>query len=378
MIINKQIKKKKVPSAHFLIASIHHHSIPHLCPRHNTPSTDLVVGVTSEESLSVSAPSQGNTLGLTALLALLDVLGLELVDLALLLEVEDGDAGGGGSAEPVAVGGEDEGVDLIASVERVEVLGLVKIPEHGGTVLATGGAERAVGGDGDGVDVAGVTDVVGLETAGSELPNLDKLVPASGDDDGVLGVGAEAHARNPLGVALVGDGVLAVTQGVPELDGTVTRTGDNLAVVGGERDGKDVVVVADESAGSGTAGELPETERLVPRGGESVGTVRGDHTVRDDVRVTLEAALGVTVGLLVAGKVPDDQGLVATAREQHVGVLQRGSQGSNPAIVTLEGAAKDQLLSHDRSLGDDEGTARGERRRMNAGGAIVVDSLGLG
>jgi len=172
MIINKQIKKKKVPSAHFLIASIHHHDISHLCPRHNTPSTDLVVGVTSEESLAVSAPGQGNTLGLTALLALLDVLGLELIDLALLLEVEDGDAGGGGSAEPVTVGGKDEGVDLIAGVERVEVLGLVKVPEHGGTVLATGGAERAVGGDGDGVDVTGVTNVVGLETAGSELPDL--------------------------------------------------------------------------------------------------------------------------------------------------------------------------------------------------------------
>ena len=37
------------------------------------------------------------------------------------------------------------------------------------------------------------------------------------------------------------------------------------------------------------------------------------YTVRDDVRVALEAALGVTVGLLVAGKVPDNQGLVATA-----------------------------------------------------------------
>ena len=65
-------------------------------------------------------------------------------------------------------------MDLIAGVERVEVLGLVEVPEHGGTVLAAGGAERAVGGDGDGVDVAGVTDVVGLETAGSELPNLFK------------------------------------------------------------------------------------------------------------------------------------------------------------------------------------------------------------
>lgn len=44
--------------------------------------------------------------------------------------------------------------------------------------------------------------------------------------------------------------------------------------------------------------------------------------------------------------------------------------------MTLEGAAKDQLLSHDRSLGDDEGTARGERR-MNAGGAIVVVGAGI-
>lgn len=40
---------------------------------------------------------------------------------------------------------------------------------------------------------------------------LDKLVPAGGDNDGVLGVGREADARDPLGVALVGDGVLAVT-----------------------------------------------------------------------------------------------------------------------------------------------------------------------
>lgn len=45
--------------------------------------------------------------------------------------------------------------------------------------------------------------------------------------------------------------------------------------------------------------------------------------------------------------------------------------------MTLEGAAKDQLLSHDRSLGVDEGTARGERRRMNAGGAIVVVGAGI-
>jgi hypothetical protein len=68
-------------------------------------------------------------------------------------------------------------VDLVTGVEGVEVLGLVEIPEHGNTILATGGAERPIRGDGDGVDVARVTDVVSLEAAGSELPNL--LSPVS-------------------------------------------------------------------------------------------------------------------------------------------------------------------------------------------------------
>lgn len=65
-------------------------------------------------------------------------------------------------------------MDLVAGVEGVEVLGLVEIPEHGGSILSTGSTERAVGGDGDGVDVTGVTDVVGLDAAGSEFPDLEE------------------------------------------------------------------------------------------------------------------------------------------------------------------------------------------------------------
>lgn len=77
-------------------------------------------------------------------------------------------------------------------------------------------------------------------------------------------------------MALVGDGVLAVTEGVPQLDGAVTRAGDNLSVVGGEGDGENIVGVADESSGGSASGELPQTEGLVPRGRQGVGTVRGD------------------------------------------------------------------------------------------------------
>lgn len=63
-------------------------------------------------------------------------------------------------------------MDLIVGVQRVQVLGLVEIPKHGGTVLATGGAQRAIRGDGHSVDVAGVADVVSLQLAGGKLPDL--------------------------------------------------------------------------------------------------------------------------------------------------------------------------------------------------------------
>lgn len=66
--------------------------------------------------------------------------------------------------------------------------------------------------------------------------HLDDLVPTSRDNDGDHGVGGEADAGDPLGVAIVGDVELALAEGVPELDGAVTRSRDDLTVVGGERD----------------------------------------------------------------------------------------------------------------------------------------------
>lgn len=67
-------------------------------------------------------------------------------------------------------------MDLVAGGEGVEMFGLVEVPEHGGAVFTAGGAEGAVRGDGDGVDVAGVADVVGLDAAGRELPDLFNII----------------------------------------------------------------------------------------------------------------------------------------------------------------------------------------------------------
>ena len=144
----------------------------HLLPRHNTPSPDQIIRVPRKQRLPVRAPRQTHTLRLPALLAHGRILGLQLVNLALLLEVENDDGARRRGAQPVSVGGEDQGVDLVAGGQGVEVLGLIEVPEHGGAVFAARGAEGAVGGDGHGVDVAGVADVVGLDAAGGEFPDL--------------------------------------------------------------------------------------------------------------------------------------------------------------------------------------------------------------
>lgn len=88
----------------------------------NGEDTDDVVGVTGEEGLTVGGPGEREALGVGRVLANSGELGLELVNDALGLEVEDLDARGSGSAEPVSVGGEDESVDSVTSLERVEVL----------------------------------------------------------------------------------------------------------------------------------------------------------------------------------------------------------------------------------------------------------------
>lgn len=173
---------------------------------------------------------------------------------------------------------------------------------------------------------------------------LDDLVPTGGDNDGVLGVGAEANAADPLGVTVVGDVELALAEGVPELDGAVARARDDLAVVGGEGDREDVGGVANEAAGGGAGVEVPETQGLVPRGGEGELAVGRDDNVRDEVVVAVEDALGVAVVGVVARQLPDDDGAVTRGGEEEVGVLLRGGDGGDPALVAGEGALVDERL----------------------------------
>ena len=67
--------------------------------------------------------------------------------------------------EKIPVRAECEGVDGVGVVQSVQMLAVIEIPEHGLGVLAAGGAQRTVGRHGHRVQVAVVTDVIGLQLA---------------------------------------------------------------------------------------------------------------------------------------------------------------------------------------------------------------------
>lgn len=131
-------------------------------------------------------------------------------------------------------------------VQRVQQLVVVQVPQQGHVVLAAGRAQRAVGGDGDRVQVALVSVVGGLQLAVGQVPDAHGAIPARGHDHRVGQVGREAHARHPVRVALVLDRVLALGERVPQLDRLVARAGHDLTVVYREGDRQDVLRGDDE------------------------------------------------------------------------------------------------------------------------------------
>lgn len=89
----------------------------------------------------------------------------------------------------------------------------------------------------------------------------------------------EGVGDRPFGVSLVLDIVLALSQGVPELDGLVARSRNDLSVVCAEADRQDVRCVANKAAGSGASVEIPKTKGVVPRGRQSELSIGGDDNV---------------------------------------------------------------------------------------------------
>ena len=60
----------------------------------------------------------------------------------------------------------------------------------------------------------------------------------------------------------------------------------------------------------------------------------------------MESLLGDSILAILACQLPDDEGLVPGAGEDHVGILGVGGDLRHPAIVAAQRAAQLQSLSH--------------------------------
>jgi hypothetical protein len=308
--------------------------------------SDEAVGVPGEQGGTIGRPGEASAVRHLGVLAHRGDVKLDLIDHALGLKVPDLDSLGGGGAQPVTVGGEDQRVDHITGIKRVKSLALSEVPEHSGTVLATGGAQRTIRGDGDSVQVSGVTLEVGAELAVGQRPDLDELVPASRHNDGGIEGRREANARDPLSVALLDNGELALTKGVPQLHRLVARTRHDLTVIGREGNRQNVLGVAHEATGAATVVDVPQTKGSIPRSGQSELTIGRDDNIGDEMVVSMKGALGEAIVTFLTGEGPDENSLVSGRRQDHVRVLRSGSNGSDPAVVAGQSSAKSHLFTH--------------------------------
>lgn len=105
---------------------------------------------------------------------------------------------------------------------------------------------------------------ISAELAVGEIPDLDKLIPATRNDERVLSGWGESYAGDPFGMTLIMNCVLAFAKSIPELDGFVSRTRYDLTVIGGESYGEDVLGMAHKATGGLTGVEIPQTKCVVP------------------------------------------------------------------------------------------------------------------
>jgi len=103
---------------------------------------------------------------------------------------------------------------------------------------------------------------------------------------------------------------LAFTTSVPDLDGLITRTGNNQTVIRRERSRQNVSSVTDKVADSFTVAQVPKTHGLIPRSGQGILSILREGNVLDEVVVTLERALGNTIAFTITSQVPDNSSLI--------------------------------------------------------------------
>lgn len=191
-------------------------------------------------------------------------------------QIEDLDASLGGNDEPVEALREEDAVDGGVALLLGEPLAVDDVPHHDLAVARPRCQVGRVLHDVEGGNLSSVSLEGVLECHVNVVPNLDGLVPGGGDAQaGLLGV-VEAHHRHRIRVHVLLHGVLALGTRVPNLDLLVETACDDLAIVSGQVNRKDVSLVADKLRDSASTCHVPQTAGTVPGGGEGEARVAGE------------------------------------------------------------------------------------------------------
>ena len=331
---------------------------------------DMVVGPARVEVGSALGPGEGGAAEelLGAGLVLLEGGGGDVVlDELLLGEVKNLDASLGGNDQPVESLGEEDAVDGGVALVLSEPLALNDVPDHDLTVTGAGGEEGGVLNDIEGSDLSLVTGE-GVEEGHVEvIPDLDGLVPRSGDAKcGLAGV-VETDYGNGIFMLVLVDSELALGTGVPDLDLSVEGTSDDLSVISGKGNGEDVSLVTNELGDGAAGGDVPKTNGTVPGGGEGETRVTSELDLGDEVGVTSHhlagtAPFAVLVLFTLGLELPLDEGLIAGSGKKEflslsIDFLFTDGEGGNPTTMTycqkrddlIKGSKEDLKASYNHS-----------------------------
>ena len=179
----------------------------------------------------------------------------------------------------------------------------------------------------------------------------DLKIRTARNDHGRRSARGDSNAGNPLTVSVVLTlhRVLAFSESVPEFYSLVSRSTDDLSVIGTESDREDVFTMTDESSCGLSRVEIPQTKGRIPRSAEAELSVDTDDNIRHEMGVAYERFLRDSEGLLVVSfisEVPYENGLISGCTDNQISVVIGGCNGGYPTSVTFEFSSCYKMFGH--------------------------------
>lgn len=114
-----------------------------------------------------------------------------------------------------------------------------------------------------------------------------------------------------------------------------------MTVVSRKGNGKNILLVSNETTSSLPGANVPQTEFRVPRSRKGELSITGDDDITHEVRVSAKRTAGkaIVAGSVGVGQLPHNDALVTRRRQQKVGVFWGGSEGGDPVAVSFESSA---------------------------------------